>query len=310
MQNKVTGQGYISAQVVQDSTHPETHTRITTLELEYPRFIHSEFMTHRMLSKNSASSRAIPVAKMHEHIREVPQAPIHWGKNQPGMQAQEELPPTQKSAAQLVWSAARDSALSYSNILNQTGLHKQAANRITEPFMQMKVVVTATEWDNFFWLRDHRDAQPEIRELAQVTKRAMEASMPLQIGYGCWHLPYIERRLEGGEIHYYSQEVPVTLEQAIRISASCCAQVSYRKLDEGLARADKIYQQLIESEPVHASPVEHQATPIDVSLPNYPSPSWEPHGVTHVRADHSLWSGNFRWWTQNRQLLTNHTKWS
>jgi thymidylate synthase ThyX len=185
------------------------------------------------------------------------------------------------------------------------GLHKQAANRITEPFMQMKVVCSGTEWSNFFWLRNHKDAQPEIRELArQMWREYSNNSLPLIIKAGEWHLPYISREIVDDCVVYTdSTGNPITQEDAKIISASCCAQVSYRKNDDSLEKARAIYSRLIESEPVHASPVEHQATPVE----SLRSDSW-PEGITHKTRNGDIWSGNFRGWIQHRQLIPNHSK--
>ena len=144
----------ISAKVIQDSIS-EAGIRICTMELIYPRFIHSEFMTHRVFSRNAASSRAIPIEKMIETIENNPAMPIHWGKNQAGMQAKEELDTHELWQAQQIWLSAAKDAIAHSRNMANLGVHKQITNRITEPFQWMKVVVTATDWENFFWLRDH-----------------------------------------------------------------------------------------------------------------------------------------------------------
>lgn len=304
----------ITAKIIADSESIYTGERITTFELEYPRFIHSEFMTHRMLSKNSASSRAIPITAMHKHIEEVPQYPSKWGKNNPGMQSKEEMSELERTSAIAVWDAARIQAISHSKILASIGAHKQIANRTTEPYMQMKVVVTGTEqaYNNFFWLRNHEDADPTIADLAaKMWTEYTECPEPVLLSSTEWHLPYITtgRRVVGGELRYYVGGNEVTLHVARKVSASCCAQVSYRKNDESIEKAEMIFDKLINSVPVHASPVEHQAMPIDYSTTNcYEPDTWE-DGVTHVYRDGTLWSGNFRDWIQFRQLIPNHTKW-
>lgn len=301
-ENYFTGRGNISARVIADSLN-SNGIRMMTYELEYPRFIHSEFMTHRMLSKNSASSRAIPVAKMHEHIQQVPQAPIHWGKNQSGMQAKEELEGVHLEAAKELWDEARDAAIKFAQTMNFHGLHKQAANRITEPYMQMKVVCSGTEWTNFFWLRNHEDAQPEIQELAKLMWQGFRKSLPQILKPGEWHLPYINTEIVNDVAVYTDQDGnELTLEDARIISASCCAQVSYRKSDDSLEKARQIFDRLVKSEPVHASPVEHQATPMQMLKNN-----WEP-GVTHQTRNGDMWSGNLRGWVQYRQLIPNHSR--
>ena len=282
----------IKATIIQDSYF---NNRITTFELEYPRFIHSELMTHRQLSRNAASSRAIPIEKMHQHIRDNTAMPIHWGKNQPGMQADEEI--LDIRSAKMNWMVASDTAIHSARMLMMDGLHKQIANRVTEPFQTMKTVVTATEYANFFELRRHRDAQPEIRELAEQMWDAMAASIPLQLRLGEWHVPYVDREKQGYDLQYLVDGCLVSAKQAREISASCCAQVSYRRNDTSQDKAEMIFQKLVSSQPAHLSPVEHQATPAPEG--EY---SWD-MGVTHIDRQGNRWSGNFKNWIQFRQLL-------
>lgn len=295
----------ISAKIIADSICPNGQ-RITTYELEYPRFIHAEFMTHRLFSRNAASSRAIPVDKAIELIKADTARPIHWGKNQPGMSAKEECHTnivvegiaTQIYGRKQWWDKARDAAISYAQYFNKAGYHKQIVNRLLEPFTHIKVVCTATEYDNFFWLRRHPDAQPEIQELAEQMWQAREASTPVKLNSGDWHVPYFEHG-------YWSEsECNGTLEDAIAISSSCCAQVSYRRLDDSVEKARDIYKRLVESKPVHASPFEHQATPMPRFNPEgiY---AW-PQGVTHKDCEGDLWSGNLKGWIQNRQLISDN----
>jgi len=299
----------ISATVIADSISPEG-VRITTLELEYPRFIHAELMTHRVFSRNSASSRAIPIKTMLDTIMFNPATPVHWGKNQAGMQAKEELEQPQKIRAQALWNTAKSAAVKYSDMMHEAGVHKQIANRITEPFQHMKVVVTSTEWNNWDWLRYHPDAQPEIKELAYMTILARKDSIPQKLKHGEWHVPYVQtKRHEAGYLEYFDETgKQISAHEAIMISASCCAQTSYRKSDTSLEKAETIYKRLIESEPCHASPVEHQAAVIDFTYAQaWDSNSW-PVGVTHVDRYGVFWSGNFRGWVQYRQLVPNNAK--
>lgn len=301
---KFTGRAGISAKVICDSI---THSgiRMTTLEIEYPRFILAELNTHRMLSKNSASSRAIPQKTMHELIKTQPAMPVAWGSNQPGMQAGAELDATQSAAAEGVWLAARDQMLSHSTVLFQTGVHKQLSNRITEPWMQMKTVISGTEWQNLLHLRNHPDAQPEFMELAQQIQQALQLHVPQQLKPGEWHLPYVvTNRDSQGEVTYWSGDEELSLDLALKVSASCCAQVSYRRSDTSVQKALDIYYKLVESKPVHASPVEHQATP-------QPSPTQKvwPQGVTHQDRDGQFWSGNLRGWIQYRKLIAGEAVW-
>ena len=291
----------VSAKVIKDSISPDG-VRITTLELEYPRIIHSELMTHRVFSRNSASSRAIPVSKVIELVESNPAMPVHWGKNQAGMQAKEELDDLNKEAVRQLWLEAAKQAVSIAKVMADIGGHKQVVNRILEPFQHMKVVVTSTEWANWDWLRDHPDADPTIHALAKEMKRVRNESTPEELFYGEWHLPYVnsERSKVYAERNYFDEHgEPITLEQARMISASCCAQTSYRKQDGSLEKAEDIFKKLVESEPCHASPVEHQATPI--------SSDWG-RGVTHEDWQGQQWSANFRGWIQFRQLIPNNAK--
>lgn len=316
----------MSVKVIADSISAHTEQRITTLELEYPRFIHAELMTHRVFSRNSSSSRAIPIQTMINHIKATTAMPIHWGKNQSGMQAKTEVEDSVKQTAMQIWLQARDDAISHAQRLAANGLHKQIVNRILEPFQMMKVVVTATSFDNWFNLRLHPDAQPEIHELAKQIYDALAVSEPMKLFKDEWHLPYIEReRDEEGELKYFVYNtdedltsevyghqyiVPLSLEQAQKISCSCCAQVSYRKSDTSIAKSEAIYDKLVNSKPVHASAFEHCATPIDynisagVYVSNTPNrlDSWQ-EGITHVNRKSELCSGNFTNWIQYRQLI-------
>ncbi len=290
----------ISAKIIEDSIN-HRGTRITTFELEYPRFIHAELMTHRVFSRNSASSRAIPVNKVIELIEKELAAPVHWGKNQPGMQAKEELDGVNKEAVIALWNEAARQAVSIARIMNAQGAHKQVINRILEPFQHMKVVVTSTQWENWFWLRNHPDADPTIKALAEKMWEQFNG-FPRLLSPGEWHMPYVSSSLiAGGQIFYDDNGDRISAEQALMISASCCAQTSYRKTDGSLEKAEDIFKKLVESEPCHASPVEHQAQCFN------PCFYW-PAGVTHRDQSGTYWSGNFKDWIQYRQLIPNNAK--
>jgi hypothetical protein len=285
----------ITATVIQDS-RTGNGDRITTLELEFPRFILAEFNTHRMLSRNAQSSRAVPT-KMLDELLKTPVRPVSWGKNQAGMEAHEELDPVIQQQAEQTWLVAAEHARIMAQRLNELGVHKQIANRVTEAFQSIKVVVTATEWQNFFHLRLHPAAQPEFQELAGLMYTAILQSDPQLLLVGEWHTPYVGRyRDDSGDMRYTVEGKVVDLATALRLSSSLVAQVSYRKLDYSLDKARKIWQQLIESTPQHASPVEHQATPVDLNH------KWQP-GVTHQDCAGNFWSANFRGWVQHRKWL-------
>jgi hypothetical protein len=299
----------ITAKVLLKTKNVFTGDVATTFELEYPRFIHSEFMTHRMFSRNAASSRAIPVAKTIEMVRSDPAMPVHWGKNQPGMQADEELDDATKRKVLSKWLNASNQAGILAGDMAELGAHKQIVNRILEPYVWMKVVVTATEWNNFWWLRDHKDAQPEIRQLAKVMHKAYNQAKAMNLYDGEWHLPYLDLVRGTGmnlKLHYCIGDEELSTEDAKKVSASLCAQVSYRKLDFSVEKAKVIFDRLIESEPVHASPVEHQLL---VRNPKeYPIPSARTQGWTHMDFDGNYWSGNIKGYIQYRQLIPNHVK--
>lgn len=304
----------ISAKIVGDSI--SQGKRITTFELEYPRFVHSELMTHRVFSRNAMSSRAVPIEKMIEQVMNSPAKPIHWGKNQSGMQAKEEL--SDITHVDFYWEELAKEVGGYAAYFSKQGLHKQVVNRILEPFQTMKTVLTSTEFENFFWLRNHEDAQPEIKKLAEEMLKAQEESEPLELKVGDWHLPYFETSFWDGDWPALDiNGTEYSLEDAKAISASCCAQVSYRKLDDSLEKALNVYKRLVESEPVHASPFEHQATPMNF---RYGADLWkaareqgvdEPlfeDGTTHMDYLGNFWSGNFCGWIQHRQLIPNNVK--
>jgi thymidylate synthase ThyX len=251
----------IEAKVVAHSIS-EKGKEIVTLQLRYPRFIHAEFMTHRVFSRNSASSRAIPVAKMIEQVRSDPAEPVHWGKNQPGMQAREEVADIGEARRQ--WRLAANVAADRAEFMNAMGLHKQIVNRILEPWQWMQTIVTATEWENFFDLRCHPDAQPEIQALAVAMRTAIRESVPVQRPYQAanteesWHLPYIT----------HDERRSVRVPKLLAMSVARCARVSYLKHDGTHATFEEdvaLFDRLVGSTPIHASPCEHQAAPMQVA---------------------------------------------
>ena len=309
----------ITAKVVCDSIS-EQGVRLTTFEIEYPRIVMSEFNTHRSLSKNSSSSRAIPIQRMLDQIESNMAIPIYWGKNKSGMQAVEEVSKFDEAKSVLNWERSFNYTKERVLDMVDIGLHKQVPNRLTEPFQMMKVVVTGTDWDNFFNLRIHPDSQPEICMLAYEIYKAMEESYPVKLKAGDWHLPYVGFEYWGDDPKYFITKVSndddqsygmkyeeyLSLEDAIKISASCCAQVSYRNTDMSLEKADKIFNMLIKSDVLHASCFEHLATPIrsQEGLIN----GWD-FGITHQNKSGQLFSGNLRGWISYRQQLQDNTCW-
>jgi thymidylate synthase ThyX len=279
----------ITARIIADSTGPSA-PRLTTFELRYPRFIHAEVMTHRVFSRNASSSRAIPVKKLIEDVLTDPAMPIHWGKNQKGMQAEHELSPEEIKKAKYRWLEARDEACFVARDLDELGAHKQIVNRILEPFSHITVTVTATEWANFFALRCHPDAQPEIRALADCMWDAMQASVPAHLGYGQWHLPYVRQEEK--------QDTRLATHDLIKMSVARCARTSYLTHDKQEPKIEQdldLYYRLVGSEPLHASPAEHQACPDfwDATAKVWRAP--EQHG-------------NLVGWIQYRKTLVNENQ--
>lgn len=239
----------ITANIVADSISPEGK-RITTMELVYPRFIHAEVMTHRAFSRNASSSRAIPVAKAAQMALDEMVFPVRWGLNQRGMQAADSnLHENDEYLAKRLWEVAAEKCANTAMALAELGLHKQWANRMVEWFSNIRVLVTATEWDNFFELRDHEDAQDEIRILAQEMKRVMDDNQPT---VSRLHLPYVTE-----EDYNRTDEIYL-----FRVSAARCCRVSYLKHDgttPDISEDLQLFDRLAGSSPIHASPLEHPA---------------------------------------------------
>lgn len=241
-----------SCNMILDSVSP-AGARLTTLEITYPRPVHSELLTHRDFSRNSSSSRAIPIAKLRQRVIDDPFIPVHWGRNQRGMQAHEELVGEARKDALAAWLRSRDSAVAASIELEALGLHKQIVNRVLEPWMWITVLITATEWENFFAQRDHRDAQPEIAKIAKMMRDCRDASTPTLRSR---HTPYIRQDdIEWAENH----TSPFTL--LSRLSVARCARVSYLTHDGVFDRESdlRLESQLSSSSPPHWSPYEHVA---------------------------------------------------
>jgi thymidylate synthase ThyX len=258
-----------AARVLLDSVS-EAGIRLTTMEVTFPRFVLAEFNTHRQFSRNSASSRAIPTTKMLERVDEDPVFPVEWGRNQKGMSASDVLTPEDEEEARRAWLDARDAAVEQAQRLSHLRVHKQVVNRLLEPFLWHTVIVTATEWSNFFDLRCAPNAQPELRQAAILMRNAMAASKPQLVKAGNWHLPLLQ-----------SDETGLDLETKKKISVARCARVSYlthagtREIEKDLELFDRLRADR------HLSPFEHVATP----------------------ANDVAFHANFRGWIQMRQEI-------
>jgi hypothetical protein len=241
--------------IIEDSINRYTGQRLTTFQLRYWRAIHGEVMTHRVFSRNASSSRAIPISTFLKQVWNDPAGPIHWGANNPGMQAKIELKGFKLWFAKSVWKWTGRAVCGAVWLVNKVSKpHKQTFNRMLEPWQYISVIITATDWDNFFELRNHKDAQPEIRELAIKMLEAMENSEAVHRDL---HLPYVTDE----EKDKYTLE-EIDDETLFKISAARCARVSYLTHDgkaPSIAKDLKLYDQLVGSRPLHASPTEHQA---------------------------------------------------
>lgn len=240
------------------------------MEVTFPRFVLPEFNTHRVNSRNSASSRAVPTSKLIERALTEPAMPAEWGRNQPGMSASDVLSEEEAREAQRLWLEARDAAVAQARKLQELKVHKQVLNRILEPYLWHTVIVTATEWQNFFELRCAPNAQPEIREAALLMRDALANSQPNLVREGEWHLPLIQ-----------DDERDRDVEQLKKISAARCARVSYlthegkRDVEKDLELCERLEHDR------HLSPFEHVATP----------------------AGDDAFHANFRGWVQMRAAI-------
>jgi thymidylate synthase ThyX len=298
----------ITAKILLDSINP-VGNRITSWILTYPRFFHSEILTHRAFSRNAASSRAIPVKRMVDDIRQNCAMPIFWGKNQAGMQAKEELDDiikrreilvspvgnsldpytltvTDKHAAKHEWLAARDSAIKHAEKMMELGVHKQIANRIIEPFMHMTVIITGTEFENFFALRAHPDAQPEFQDLAYKMLDIYQLSEPNKLKAGEWHIPFGDKLDETRLTELYYQTAIPHEELKLRISVARCARVSYLNF-EGKDDYNK---------------------DIELSETLSSSGHWSPFEHCAMALSTSEYSGNFKGWKQYRKTFNEENR--
>lgn len=275
----------ITAKVIADSVHyyGGRPRRVTTFECRLNRTILAELNTHKLLSRNTSSSRAIPIAKMIADVENDPALFVFWGKNQPGMQAAVEMSAEEIEISSAEWLAARDSAVAHARRLLELGLHKQNVNRLLEPWLHVTALVSATDWANFYALRDHKDAQPEFQALARAMRAAHRASTPVDrttlTGVDAWHLPLVtdDERHEFGE------------EMALKVSTGRVARVSYLTHD---GRRDpeadvELHDRLMKSG--HWSPFEHVARPTSVErCGNYAY--WQQYRKT-IAAEHPYQPG-------------------
>lgn len=241
----------ISAKIILDSINPNGD-RLTTMEVVMPRIILAEFNTHRKFSRNSASSRAVSVKKKIEEVRNNPFIPVKWTQNEKGMQGQPVVDEEILEIGKNTWLDARNYAAIFAAYLDIRGFHKQICNRLLEPFLWHTVLVSSTEWNNFFIQRCSPLAEPHMEMVANAMKKALEDSTPVKLLYREWHLPFVYGKPLGED---------TTLKTRIKVSAARCARVSYQKHGSDSSWEDdlKIGNYLMTADPPHWSPFEHTA---------------------------------------------------
>jgi hypothetical protein len=257
----------ISAELILASKNAVTGDVLTTLRLTYPRIILSEFNTHRAISKNTSSTRAIPAKKMREIVWQSPFIPQFIGQHQKGMTPGPEIRGGKRNIAGLVIAAGALFALAQNYLLEKLGVAKGVSGRYLEPYMWVTQVVTATDWQNFLKLRNHKDAEPHFRELArciarelryvesvlgsgsEIWTRAISLGAVQTVQPTDWHIPFLVR-----------DDSNLSLDQKLKVSAARAARTSYT-VSQGKTsnhHADlELADKLIASK--HMSPLEHQA---------------------------------------------------
>lgn len=265
-------------------------TRLTTVQATFPRFILAEVNTHRMLSRNSASSRAIPVAKRIAAVREEPFVPEEFAANQKGMQAGDAFDVEKNALLRERWLRLSEHLANEAAWFAEQGVHKQWANRIPELVTWHTAIISATDWDNFFLQRCHPAASPEFQRIATMVRDAMAASTPTEMKSGEWHLPLVPDAMEvWGDIAEETGSEQGVVDALVKISVARCARVSYlthdgkRDLNADLG----LYEKLVTSEPKHLSPLEHAARVL-------------PREIAFV----APFYGNFRapWWQHRKDI--------
>jgi hypothetical protein len=249
---------YTTAKIIADTVNPDVpESRITTFEVYAPRYLLAEVNTHGVIAKSAASSRAIPVKKRIEMVRNEPWVPDVFGKNRPGMQSVEALDDAAQVEARKIWNFAIQDAIKHAEALKETDVHKQFANRVLEPYTYYSGVMTGTEWDNFWWLRISEDADPGFKVLATKMKEAYDASVPVAREY---HLPYVSEEDLNTYLKWGIETKPVTL---LKVSSARCARVSYVSLETGkpstLEEDLQLIEKLTKPTGAHLSPFDHAA---------------------------------------------------
>lgn len=343
---------HYACRVVADSAymHNGVLYRLTTMVVKLPRIVLAELNTHRVFSRNSASSRAIPTRKQLRALVRAAFVPSSFGTAVGGMNAGPALEGELLETAIAVWGDALYSQMWYALCLTTSPdyvereweqwvleenddfgafvmdvaariedktnpIHneqllwttKGLTNRLLEPFMMHEVIITSTEWENFFNLRTDENAQEEIRTAAVMMKEAYDSSVPEVLSEGEWHLPFIQP-----EEKEWAKQNP---ELAVKAVTARCARVSYLTHDTGKLDLNADYR-LADSlgENGHRSPFEHAGEPFGAAewslredgiaaLVNSPYATQVPDYVLKQTTKSLEFAGNFRGWGQARRRL-------
>lgn len=284
------------------SKHASTAKELLTFECYYPRaMLHEELLTHRSLSRNAASSRATTVNNMVDQVKNDPALPERWGLSGRGMVDAGIMTDAGAAMALKVFLAARDDMVRRAGEmlkLNEKP-HKQIINIMLRPWEHITTIISGTEWTNFFALRRHPDARPEMKMLADAMWDAYKAA-PIQVlEPGQWHLPYVQQHeIDALEI---SKDKEQALANLIALSAARCARTSYKNQNGKVVTFQDdmdLYGRLMGGSIKHASPTEHQATPDDFKMTfNSTTKKLTRHW------DHPELHGNFVGFQQNRKMI-------
>jgi len=262
------------AKIIADSIAPGG-VRLTTIAVTFPRFVLAEQNTHRVMSRNTASSRAIPIKTRCDAIEANPFIPEAFGKNKRGMQSDELLDPGANEEATTIWKEALADALRHARRMEAIGAHKQYANRLAETFAWVTQIVTATEWDNYMNLRCHKDAQPEIQIAARLMREEMRKSVPRERKVGDWHLPFVDchgpfpdplppLKFSPDGLTWITQaDAELSDLDKVKVSVARCAAVSYEKHTVRKTSPEEIARHDNSLSAGHMSPFEHQAKVAD-----------------------------------------------
>jgi len=294
-----------SAKVIEHSIGP-CKIPLLTMLLQYPRMVHPEFIRHRDFSYAVASSRAIPSRILRERIQQNSATIMWWGKNQRGMGADTELTGDELAAVQYAWKEGLEYCVALAAKLDELGLHKQLANRVLEPWMDVVQLTTGTSWTNFNTLRRHKDAQPEIREIAEQAYLVSAQSTPRQLLAGEWHLPFVS----SDERENFSDD------RLAKFSTARCARTSYLNHEGEISYTKdlELFARLIASNPGHWSPLEHVAqAKAEVSRRDRLIMYWmsrlmskdSSNRIQNHGRDFLIQSGNLKGYTQFRKMFPN-----